>query len=172
MKSIAMAVLLVICGGSLGWAQKGVAKIKGTAEGSAISGTVTFEETNKGLKIVAQLAGVPAGEHGFHIHEAGSCDDMGKAAGGHYNPLHHAHGDLVKQGFKKTHAGDMGNITASADGKANLEVILPKQIGLSAGKYNVAGRAVILHEKVDDFGQPTGNAGGRIACGVIIIVNQ
>ena len=61
----------------------------------------------------------------------------------------------------------MGNIAAGSDGKASLEIVLPK-VTLSAGKMSVAGRAVIVHEKSDDFSQPTGNAGGRIACGAIL----
>ena len=152
-------------------AATGLAKIKGTAEGSPIEGTVTFTDTKQGLKVTAHLSGVPANEHGFHIHEFGSCDDAGKAAGGHYNPLHSNHGDAVKNGIKKAHAGDMGNITAAGDGKAVLEVVLPK-VTLTGGKYDVAGRAVVLHEKADDFGQPTGNAGGRIGCGLIAITGE
>jgi Cu-Zn family superoxide dismutase len=133
---------------------------------------VFFEETKSGLKIKAQIKDAPAGEHGFHVHEFGSCEDSGKAAGSHYNPLKSIHGHAVRGGLKKAHAGDMGNITVNADGTAILEVVLPKAVGLVGGKYNVAGRAVILHEKADDFSQPTGNAGGRIACGVIIVLPQ
>lgn len=149
-------------------AEMGLAAIKGTAEKSPISGTVTLTDVKDGLKVEAKLSGVPAGLHGFHIHEFGTCDDSGKAAGGHFNPHNAMHGDVVKSGPKKAHAGDMGNITAGPDGSATLEVVIPKT-SLSAGKNNVAGRAIILHEKADDFGQPTGNAGGRIGCGLIAI---
>lgn len=172
MKKISIAAPLLVLGATLAWAEKGVAHIKGTAEGSTISGSVTFEETKEGLKVSANLTGVPAGEHGFHIHEIGSCDDAGKAAGAHFNPLKSNHGFLMKDGMKKAHAGDMGNITAKADGSANLDVILPKKMGLTGGKYNVSGRSVILHEKVDDGSQPAGNAGSRIGCGVIVITGQ
>ena len=145
----------------------GVALMKGTAPDSKIQGKVAFEETGDGLKVKADFTGVPAGEHGFHIHEFGSCEDLGKAAGGHYNPLDMHHGHAANDGLKKAHAGDMGNIQAGEDGQASLEVTLPKKLGLVNGKFNVAGRAVILNEKQDDFGQPLGNAGGRIACGLI-----
>lgn len=168
MKNVMIAVSAVALGASFSFSETGVAKIKGTAEGSAISGTVTFQDTHEGLKVSAQLAGVAPGDHGFHIHEFGSCEEAGKAAGGHYNPLRSPHGH-VKSGLKKAHAGDLGNITAGPDGKAFLEVVLPKKIALTGGKYDAAGRAVILHEKADDFGQPLGNAGGRIGCGVIVI---
>ncbi len=149
-------------------AETGKAAVKGTAEGSAISGTVQFVDSKDGLKVSAVLSGVPAGTHGFHIHEFGSCAEAGKAAGAHYNPKGAPHGSAVHHGIKKAHAGDLGNITAGADGKATLEVSV-KKLALASGKAAVGGRAVILHEKADDFGQPAGNAGGRIACGVIVL---
>lgn len=142
------------------------AKIKGSVEGSAAAGKVLLEDTKEGLKITARLTGVPAGEHGFHIHEFGSCEDAGRAAGSHYNPLGSKHGFLPKEGMKAAHAGDMGNITADKDGNAVIEIVLPK-IRVNEGKHSVAGRAVVVHAKADDFGQPTGNAGDRIGCGVI-----
>ncbi|MBI3564789.1 MAG: superoxide dismutase family protein [Elusimicrobia bacterium] len=116
----------------------------------------------------AVLHGLTPGEHGFHIHEFGSCEDSAKAAGGHFNPKKHEHGQALKDGVAKTHAGDLGNITADAAGDAKLDVTLK---GVSLTKdFAVAGRAVVVHEKVDDFSQPVGNAGGRVACGVIGLV--
>jgi Cu-Zn family superoxide dismutase len=109
------------------------------------------------------------GGHGFHIHESGSCEDMGKAAGGHYNPAHASHGEALKSGVDKAHAGDMGNIVADAKGQATLSIVLPG-VTVSNSKTAVAGRSVVIHEKIDDFSQPTGNAGGRIACGIIGIM--
>jgi superoxide dismutase, Cu-Zn family len=147
-------------------AATGAAKIKGTADGSKLSGTVTVEDTDKGLRVRAALTGVPAGEHGFHIHEFGSCEDAAKAAGSHYNPHGAPHGLATKVGVKKAHAGDLGNITADKSGAAAIEALLPK-LAVASGKHPVAGRAVVIHEKADDFGQPVGNAGGRIGCGVI-----
>lgn len=141
------------------------AGMQGTAPGSRLSGLVSLEETAGGLKVSAKLAGVPAGEHGFHIHEFGSCEDQGKAAGSHFNPAGAPHGHMLRDGPKKAHAGDMGNIAAGADGQAALEIVIPK--AALGGKRGVAGRSVVLHEKADDFGQPTGNASGRIACGII-----
>ena len=169
MKTI--SILAVLFSVSAARAATGVAVIKPTAEGSALSGTVKFEDTSKGLKVTAELSGVPAGDHGFHIHEFGLCDDAGKAAGSHYNPLKSPHGDVVKDGIHKAHAGDMGSITAGADGKAVLEVVIPK-LALTGAKASAAGRAVILHEKKDDMGQPVGNAGARIGCGTIAITGQ
>lgn len=148
------------------FAAKAEAVVKGTAEGSPISGTISFEETGGGLKMNAEVSGLPAGKHGFHIHENGSCADAGKAAGSHFNPDKAQHGLLSKDGFTGAHAGDLGNIEIAADGTGKSEATL-QGLSLSEGPYDVTGKSVILHEKEDDFGQPTGNAGGRIACGVI-----
>lgn len=148
------------------WAASAKAVVSGTAEGSSIAGEVTLDETADGLFVKAEISGAPAGLHGFHIHENSSCDDGGKAAGGHFNPDGVQHGDLVHDGFAHAHAGDLGNIEIGADGSGVLEKFLPG-LTLGEGKYGVAGKAMILHELPDDFGQPTGNAGGRIGCGLI-----
>ena len=151
-------------------APKAVAVIKATTANSEVSGVVSLEETDKGLKIEAVLENVPGpGKHGFHIHEFGSCEDEGKAAGGHYNPEAVQHGLLEKDGHQMAHAGDMGNVVVDEAGYVQYSGLLPG-VSLTSGSHNVAGRAIILHEKEDDFGQPTGNAGGRIGCGAIILV--
>ena len=143
------------------------AVMKGTAPDSPITGTVKLTESPDGLIVEADLQNVPnPGEHGFHIHENGNCGDMGKAAGGHFNPDKVMHGMIMKDGPGHAHAGDMGNIVVDANGTAKLKVTLA-DVGLANWHYNVGGLAIILHEKVDDFSQPTGNAGGRIACGII-----
>ncbi len=166
LKAILTAALLAAATGAS--AEKGAAKLKGTAEGSKVAGIVLFEDTKEGLKVSADLSGLPEGEHGFHIHEFGACEDLGKAAGGHYNPKAVKHGHALKDGIKGAHAGDLGNILVGIDGKAKLEVVLPK-LSLSGDKLSVGGRAVVVHEKADDFGQPAGNAGGRIGCGAILV---
>jgi superoxide dismutase, Cu-Zn family len=169
MKKAIGLLLLVIGLSARAWSAMGVAEVKGTAPDSQISGTVHFEDTAGGLKISAALTGVPPGLHAFHIHEFGSCAESGKAAGGHYNPAHAPHGQVLKDGVQHAHAGDLGNITADANGSATLEATIPG-VTLAEGKYTVGGRAVILHEKVDDFSQPAGNAGSRIGCGPIVLV--
>ena len=155
------------------WADTGTAVIKGTAAGSNISGKVTLKDTAQGLKVVVAVTGVPAGAHGLHIHEQGNCGDQGKAAGGHFNPAGAPHGLLPKDGPTKAHAGDMGNIEVSSNGSGTATVVLP---GVSlkgkGGTPAVDGRAIIVHEKPDNFGQPTGNAGGRIGCGVIQVTKE
>lgn len=142
------------------------AEIRGTTSDSTVSGEVQFHPTPDGVRVLARVEGVSPGKHGFHIHEKGDCGDGGNAAGGHFNPDGHAHGDAARDGIGASHAGDLGNIEVGPDGKGGLEKTI---VGLTieSGKYGVAGRSVILHEKEDDFGQPLGNAGGRIGCAEI-----
>ena len=171
MKKLVGLTLLVFGVSVRGWAATGVAEVMGTAPNSHVSGMVQFEDTAGGLKVNASLANVPPGQHAFHIHEFGSCADTGKAAGSHYNPMSAPHGQVLKEGIAHAHAGDLGNVTAGQDGKATLEAVIPG-LSLASGSYTVAGRAVILHEKVDDFSQPVGNAGGRIGCGPIVLIGS
>ena len=130
------------------------------------TGTVHFYQMGNRVRVIARVAGlVPGREHGFHIHEQGDCGDADfKNAGGHFNPTGAAHG---APGDAAHHAGDLGNIEIAADGSGMLSVST-SLLTVAEGPNSVAGRAVILHEKADDLKtQPTGDAGGRIACGVI-----
>jgi len=165
-----LSVLSLMSTGSL-WAATAEAVLKGTTESSDITGLVKLEDGKKGLKIVAELENVPPGDHGFHIHQFGSCNNNGKSAGGHYNPKGKNHGHAMKDGIGKAHVGDLGNITIGEDGKGKLEATI-KGVSIMKGKLTIAGRAFILHAKPDDFGQPTGNAGGRIGCGSIYITGN
>lgn len=142
---------------------KAVAVLSPT-KGSNVSGTVTFTKVDGGVKIVADLTGLKPGEHGFHIHEFGDCSAPdATSAGGHFNPQHTQHGapDATAR-----HAGDFGNLVADDSGKAHYERV-DTMMALD-GANSVVGHAVIVHEKADDLKtQPTGNAGARVACGVI-----
>ena len=174
MRSFIFALILLIISGPIACAASAkttVVKLEATKEGSPVAGNIQLEETPEGLKVTAEVQGASPGKHGFHFHENGSCAEEGSAAGGHFNPDHAAHGLLTQGGFSGAHAGDMGNIEIGADGTGKLETVLPG-LNLTEGKYNVTGKAVIFHEKEDDFGQPTGNAGGRIGCGVIMEQQQ
>lgn len=148
------------------WSATAAAILKGTAPDSKITGTVTLTEGKGGLTVVAILSNAPVGSHGFHIHAIGNCGDMGQAAGGHFNPDKSPHGLYPMDGPMKAMAGDMGNINVTPDGVGNFSVFMPG-LTLKDGKYAVNGLSIILHEKKDDFSQPAGNAGGRIACGII-----
>lgn len=166
---IAAGLLLLAATGAR--AATGMAHLTATDESAKAMGHLELEETSKGLHISGRIENAPAGQHGFHIHQFGACGDKGKAAGDHYNPSSNPHGHVIKDGPEKAHAGDMGNVTVSEDGTATIDLVIPA-VTLIGGKYPVAGRAVVLHEKKDDFGQPTGNAGGRIGCGPIVITGK
>ena len=135
------------------------------AAGSAVAGSITFSEEGDLVTVTAFLTGVTAGTHGFHVHETGDCSDAEfKNAGGHFNPTGAPHGAPTDAAH---HAGDLGNIEIAADGTGSLQ-ISTALLTVGPGPNSAVGRAVILHEKADDMKtQPTGDAGGRIACGVI-----
>jgi Cu-Zn family superoxide dismutase len=137
--------------------------------GQHCQGVVRFTGEGDGVKVVADLEGLTPGQkHAFHIHQYGDCSSPdGMSAGGHYNPEKHQHGLPETE---NRHAGDLGNVQADQDGKAHYEITV-HNITVGGAKNPILGRAVIVHAKVDDGGQPTGNAGGRIACGVIGVAN-
>lgn len=133
-------------------------------QGNNVTGTVMFTQVTGGVKVVADLQGLSKGKHGIHIHEFGDCSSPdGSSAGGHFNPMMKSHGaptDVMR------HEGDMGNIEADESGKAHLEYV-DKTISFE-GNSSIIGKSVIVHKNEDDFKtQPTGNAGARVACGVI-----
>ena len=138
-------------------------------QGNKVEGTVRFTQEGSSVKVVAHVEGLTAGQkHAIHIHEFGDCSSSdGASAGSHYNPEKHEHGLPDKA---QRHAGDLGNLQADASGKAHLELTV-NNITLAGNKNPILGRAVIVHAKPDDGGQPVGNAGGRIACGVIGAAN-
>jgi len=143
------------------------ATIAGTKKFAKVKGTVEFKEVEGGVEVTANLEGLKKGDHGFHIHEKGDCSAPdAKSAGGHFNPSNHKHGAPEAD---EHHEGDLGNITAGKDGKATKTFTM-KGISLGDGENSVAGKGFIIHEKADDMKtQPTGNAGGRVACGVITL---
>jgi superoxide dismutase, Cu-Zn family len=133
-------------------------------QNNKVAGTVTFSKVEQGVKIVADIKGLTPGSHGFHIHQLGDCSaPNADSAGGHFNPQAKKHGapDSMER-----HAGDLGNLMADSSGRAYLERT-DNVIALS-GPDSIIGRGIIVHEASDDMmTQPTGNAGGRVACGVI-----
>lgn len=138
-------------------------------QGNKAEGTVRFTQEGNSVKVVAHVEGLTAGQkHAIHIHEFGDCSSSdGASAGSHYNPEKHEHGLPEKA---QRHAGDLGNLQADSSGKAHLELTV-NNITIAGNKNPILGRAVIVHAKPDDGGQPVGNAGGRIACGVIGAAN-
>ncbi|MEZ5829319.1 MAG: superoxide dismutase family protein, partial [Hyphomicrobiales bacterium] len=128
-------------------------------------GTVTLFEAPSGVLLDVDLTAVPSGDHAFHIHETGKCEAPDfKSAGGHFNPEEDKHGLLNKAG---PHAGDMPNIHVPETGKLMIE-ILNQRIDLNDGLLDDDGSAIVIHEGPDDYvTDPAGDAGPRIACGVI-----
>jgi Cu-Zn family superoxide dismutase len=133
-------------------------------EGNDVRGTVRFELAPDGVQLVADVTGLTAGQHGFHIHELGDCTAPdATSAGGHFNPEVQPHGGPLGE---ERHVGDMGNLGADSTGSAHYQRT-DRLLALS-GPHSIVGRAVIVHAEPDDMrSQPTGAAGARVACGVI-----
>lgn len=136
-------------------------------------GDIVFKsQKDNSTKVIINISGLTPGKHGFHIHEYGDLREGCSSLCSHFNPFNQVHGgrDSVKR-----HVGDLGNIIADKNGKCKMTFI-DKRIKLK-GRCNIIGRSVVIHEKEDDLGKgkgdkkeeslKTGNAGARIACGVI-----
>lgn len=162
----AMTLSLIIITGNI-FAQdnssKAIAVLNPTQDHDA-SGIVTFIQTSKGVEVTADVTGLTPGKHGFHIHEYGDCSSPNAtSAGGHFNPQQMQHAGPHDN---HRHVGDLGNLIANTDSDAKYTDV--SDILSFTGQNNIIGRAVIIHVDQDDLKtQPTGDAGGRVACGVI-----
>jgi Cu-Zn family superoxide dismutase len=130
-------------------------------------GTGTLTQTDRGVLITANLSGLPAGEHAFHVHQTGKCDAPSfESAGDHYAPAKRQHGFLANGG---PHAGDMTNVQVVGS-TVNVQEFNPF-VTLSGGEAPLLdqdGSALVLHAKADDYrSQPSGDAGDRIACAIV-----
>ena len=133
--------------------------------GSKLSGTATFTAVKGGVDVKIQVAGAPPGLIATHVHETGDCSAPdATSAGGHFNPGGHPHGLPPSQ---QRHLGDLGNITIGPDGTGSLEIVVMGANLDEGDPDSFLNRAIIVHEKRDEGAQPSGNAGGRIGCGVI-----
>lgn len=132
---------------------------------SNVSGTVTFEGTDEGVRVSGTINGLESGAHGFHVHQYGDCSAAdGSSAGGHFNPNDNQHG---APDSSNRHMGDMGNIEVT--GNSATVDYTDDVIELS----QIIGRAVIVHAGEDDLtSQPSGDSGNRVACGVIGIAES
>jgi Cu-Zn family superoxide dismutase len=129
-----------------------------------VVGTVQFVPGAEGVRVIAHVMNLSPGHHGFHVHEHGdlSAPDL-SSAGGHYNPTHEPH---AGPDADRRHVGDLGNLVADANGVATADRVDPR-LSLE-GAHSIIGRAVIIHADPDDFqSQPSGNAGNRVAGGII-----
>lgn len=132
-------------------------------------GFATFAEDRLGVRVELHVFGLPEGKHGAHVHAAGKCEGPAfESAGGHFNPAGKVHGTLSTNG---PHAGDLGNLVVKKDGTGILSVLNPHLSlapGASANVTASGGLAIVVHAQEDDERtDPSGNSGGRIACGII-----
>lgn len=135
------------------------------SQGSTVGGLVMFHQMDGHLMVHAKLSGLaPNSEHGFHVHETGSCASAdGTSAGGHFNPNGQPHGPQSAA----HHAGDLPALKADAQGRVDQKFML-MGVTVADGPTSVVGRSVIVHAQPDDYTtQPTGNSGARLGCGVI-----
>lgn len=142
---------------------------------TGVTGTVTFVELTDGVQVRYTLRGLSPGAHGFHVHENGSCAaadsdgdgarEAGGAAGGHLNPMASEHG-APGDARTERHAGDLGNVTAGANGMA--EGTMEDRVLAFSGPTSLVGKALMIHGQPDNLeSDPGGSAGGRVGCGVI-----
>lgn len=174
--SVCFIIFLILSGLTYGCKTKYIAeekesgKIKNAiavlhpTKGSKTIGIVEFHKVENGIKITGEIKNLSPGKHGFHIHEYGDCSaEDGASAGGHFNPFDKPHGAPTD---KERHVGDLGNITANEEGIAKFEMV--DSVISFSGKSSIIGRSVVVHKGEDDLKtQPTGNAGPRVACGII-----
>ncbi|MXQ89234.1 hypothetical protein E5288_WYG015909 [Bos mutus] len=158
-------------------ATKAVCVLKGDGP---VQGTIHFEakaraagdergDKRRALVVTGSITGLTEGDHGFHVHQFGDNTQGCTSAGPHFNPLSKKHGGPKDE---ERHVGDLGNVTADKNGVAVVDIV-DSLISLS-GEYSIIGRTMVVHEKPDDLGRggneestKTGNAGSRLACGVI-----
>lgn len=134
-----------------------------------VTGYVIFTRTDEGVRVEATITGLELEtDHGFHIHQYGDCRAPdASSAGGHYNPTNEEHGAPSDE---ERHVGDLGNISANAQGTAEVDFV--DDVITLSGQNSIIGRGVIVHANEDDLtSQPSGDAGPRVACGVIGIAN-
>lgn len=165
MKTRALLVAAVLCLAVPAFAQAAdsMARAEMKDQKRQLLGEVTLIETPHGMLVKGTLSKIPAGEHAIHIHETGKCEAPFKTAGSHLNPARKKHGILAAEG---KHAGDLPNLHVGADGQVQFDFFAH---GLELKDIDDQdGAAVIVHAGMDDYqSDPTGNAGDRIACGVV-----
>jgi Cu-Zn family superoxide dismutase len=136
---------------------------------SKVTGTVRFERQADGkVKVSGEVRGLTPGRHGFHVHEFGdlSARDDGKSVGDHFAGGSETHG---RRDAQERHAGDLGNIEAGDDGVAQIDLV--DDVLALSGPHSILGRGLVVHADEDKFTQPSGDAGGRVAFGVIGIAD-
>jgi Cu-Zn family superoxide dismutase len=162
---LAALALLAACQTKPDDALRATAALQPT-KGNKAFGEATFEQVGDKVRVIVFAQNLPPErELGFHIHEAGDCSSGdGMSAKGHFNPHGKPHGNPASA---DRHAGDMPSLKVAKNGRAKLDVTID-QVTIAPGPSSIVGRGLIIHAQADDYKtQPTGNAGARIACGVI-----
>jgi Cu-Zn family superoxide dismutase len=137
--------------------------------GQKVGGQLKLAASHAGVRISGELTGFSADTgHGLHVHEFGDCSAPdAHSAGEHFNPEHTPHGSS-SSGIGKHHLGDLPNVAANAEGRAQVDVMIADATLGDGGTHDVVGKAIVVHAMPDDYlSQPSGNSGTRIACGVI-----
>lgn len=133
--------------------------------GNQTTGTVRFVQTGGTVQVSGEIRGLkPNAEHGFHVHEKGDCSSGdGMSAGAHYNPANDPHG---RHGAGRHHVGDLPSLKADASGSAKFS-FESSSLRVGSGSNDIVGKGLIVHRDPDDYSQPSGNSGPRLACAVI-----
>ena len=163
----AAALLLSACATTTNMSSEPLATAMMVSSTGAQLGTATLLENGNSLSMSIEVAGLPAGSHGFHLHTTGSCERPDfQSAGGHLNPAGKSHGIYSPNG---AHLGDLPNLTVSDSGTAAQTFSLVGNLADSeAAIFDADGTAVMIHAGPDDYRtDPAGDAGSRIACGVL-----
>lgn len=164
--TIAAAAVLAGCAGQApSQGPYAVARLKPT-QGSTVEGEVRFTQVGDRVRVTGEIKGLPPGtEHGFHVHEKGDCSSGdGMSAGAHWNPDNQPHG---RYDAPRHHSGDLPSLRADAAGNAKFQ-FESSAFRVGNGTSDVIGKGLIVHRDPDDYTQPAGNSGPRLACAVIV----